>query len=125
MRIDVVLLSLALAFSAPAVACGFCIEDRVAAVYDQATIEKAIKERRHVAFFEFEGGAKQRAIVNALEGAGAARGTAKVSDPDHACSVVYDPRRTDLGRMIAAAGRAGIALKALRVIDERGKLREP
>ena len=119
--------SLAAAWSVPAAACGFCAEDRVAAVYDAATVERAVRGKRHVAFFEMESAAKieRRTLSAALEGAGAVRGSTRLSLPDRACSIVYDPRRTDLRRLVSAAGGAGVALTPLRIIDEGGKLREP
>jgi len=125
--IAAVLAALAVSWTVPAVACGFCAEDRVAAVYDSATVEKAVREKRHVAFFEMDSPAKieRRTLSAALEGAGAVRGSTRLSLTDRACSIVYDPRRTDLRRLVIAAGAAGVSLTPLRIIDEGGKLREP
>ena len=126
------LATIAMSCAAPAAACGFCIEDRVAAVYDQAAVEKAVREKRYVAFFGIEGEApamSPRAVATALEGAGAVRGTAKVSLADHACAVAYDPRRTTVRKIAEAAGKSlaaqGVSFTALRVIDASGKLTEP
>ena len=38
-----------------AIACGHCIEDKVAAVYDHAIVAKAVHEKHVVAFFGIEG----------------------------------------------------------------------
>jgi len=38
-----------------AIACGHCIEDKVAAVYDHAVVVKAVHEKHVVAFFGIEG----------------------------------------------------------------------
>ena len=38
-----------------AIACGHCIEDKVAAVYDHAIVVKAVHEKHVVAFFGIEG----------------------------------------------------------------------
>ena len=38
-----------------AIACGHCIEDKVAAVYDHAIVVKAVQEKHVVAFFGIEG----------------------------------------------------------------------
>ena len=132
MRTRTAALALALFLPLAAGACGFCIEDRVAAVYDQATVEKAMKEKRHVAFFGLEGESASltaRTVTAAFEAGGAQRGATRVSLADHACAVVYDPRQTSLERVAASAGRAlgtrGVTLTALRVIDEGGKLKDP
>ena len=115
-------------------ACGFCIEDRVAAVYDHDVVEGAIAQRRHVAFFALEGPlpaneASRRAIVTALESAGALPGTARVALENAACSVAYDPRRTSLAAFVKRANKPlaarGLALATLRMIDEGGILKEP
>ena len=118
----------------PAAACGFCIEDRVAAVYDQTLIESTLAQGRHVAFFALEGTVKadeatRRAIVTALESAGALPGTARVALENAACSVAYDPRRTSLAAFVKRANKPlaarGLALATLRMIDEGGILKEP
>lgn len=124
----------ALAWAAPAAACGFCIEDRVAAVYDQAMVDHARAGNQSVAFFSIDGteslDEKTRlAIVAALEKAGAVRGSVKVAPEQLACVLAYDPQRVAIDKVSAIAGRAlaarGISLKALRVIGADGRLREP
>jgi hypothetical protein len=122
------------AAAAPAVACGFCIEDRVAAIYDQALVDSALAQHRHVAFFALEGAAKpdqatRRAVLAALNASGAVRGSARLSLENAACSIAYDPAQTDLARIASAAGGVlasrGLVLIPLRIIDEGGRLREP
>ena len=116
-----------------AVACGFCIEDKVAAVYDSAIVERAVADHRHVAFFAIEGDpqvdtATRRAVTSALESAGGVRGTARVALQNGACSIAFDPKRTDIKRLAAFADRAlashKLSLTAVRVIDDGGKLKE-
>ena len=122
------------AVAIPAAACGFCIEDRVAAVYDAATIEGAVAKHRHVAFLAADGESgldakAQRALVKALEGAGAVKGTTRIAADNAACAVVFDPKRTTLAQLVAAGGKALAPshrkVSALRIIDDDGKLREP
>ena len=116
-----------------AVACGFCIEDKVAAVYDSAVVERAVADHRHVAFFAIEGDAQvdaatRRAVSSALESAGGVRGTARVALQNGACSIAFDPKRTDVQRIAASADRSlsarKLSLTALRIIDDGGKLKE-
>jgi hypothetical protein len=118
----------------PAAACGFCVEDRVAAVYDRALVDKSLVQHRYVAFFSIEGAvnldeATRLAVLAALNASGAVRGTARVSLESAAASVAYDPARGDLSRITAAASRLlasrGLALVALRIIDASGELKEP
>ena len=115
------------------IACGFCIEDRVAAVYDHAVVKAALAERRHVAFLALEGPiagneALRRAVVAALESAGAVPGTARVASENAACSAAYDPKRTSLAALVKRANRPlaaqGLKLVVLRMIDAGGILKE-
>src|SRR5689334_12175138 len=79
--------------------CGYCVEDRVAAVYDQEVIEASARAHRTVAFFAIEGDVRddaesRRAVAAALRGAGAAAGTPRVVLANAAASMAYDPART-------------------------------
>ena len=124
-----------LATAAPlAMACGYCIEDRVAAVYDHRVVEAAVAGHRHVAFLAIEGAvvqgeASRRVVAAALESAGTTPGTARVALDNGACSVAFDPARTSLAALVERGNRAlrgkGMTLAALRVIDDGGKLKEP
>jgi hypothetical protein len=129
------LLAAALALAAsPASACGYCVEDRVAAVYDHEVVEAAKARKGAVAFFAVEGGpsagaAARRALVAALESAGGIKGSARVALENAACSVAYDPARVSPAQIAARAGKPlaakGIALTALRVTGGDGELRQP
>jgi len=118
----------------PALACGVCVEDRVAAVFDNTVVDQSIGARRHVAFFGVEGSLpataeSRRALLAALYASGAARGSARVSLESASVSAAFDPARTTLSRLREDAAKRlapkGLGLTALRVIDEGGVLREP
>ena len=120
--------------SAAAFACGYCIEDRVAAVYDQKVVDASSRGHRTVGFFSIEGDVRddastKEAVAAALKAAGAAAGSPRIALANSACSMAYDPARTSLAKVVAAANRPlasrGLALAPLRVIDAGGKLREP
>jgi hypothetical protein len=105
-------------------ACGYCIEDREAAVYDHAVIEAALAHNQRVVFFAIEGELKsgdaaRRALVAALESGGGEKRTARVSLPSASCSVAYDPAKVSLAKLEARANRAlaprGLALAPLRM----------
>jgi hypothetical protein len=126
-------LALALATALPAGACGVCIEDRVAAVYDQPTVDRAVARRLQVAFFSLYGSLEatpetRRAVIAALERPGI-RGTVHVSLESATASVVFDPKRATVASIAATGDRAlaskALTLEALRVIGTDGKLREP
>ena len=127
------MLAFGLACSASwASACGYCIEDRVAAVYDHQMVEGAVEAApRRIPLIE--GGVAdevtRRAVIGALEATGASKRTARVALPPAACSVAFDPARISLEGLVSRANRRlapkHIILAALRVVDGGGKLREP
>ena len=49
------LASLLLVSTSSVIACGHCIEDKVASVYDHTVVSKAVSEKHIVAFFGIEG----------------------------------------------------------------------
>ena len=115
-------------------ACGICVEDRVAAVFDNAVVDQAIGAHRHVAFYGVEGSLpatkeSRRALLEALYASGAAKGSARVSLESASVSAAFDPARTSVARLGDDAGRRlagkGLALTPLRVIDAGGVLKEP
>jgi hypothetical protein len=128
-------LLLVLAFASRAVfACGICVEDRVAAVFDNAIVEQAVGARRHVAFFGIEGALpataeSRRAILEALYASGGVKGSARVSLESASCSVAFDPRKTSLAALRDGMARRlaarELTLATLRTIDAGGVLREP
>ena len=118
----------------PAAACGFCVEDRVAAVYDQGAVDAARAGHRAVAFLGLDGEpaateTTRRALFAALEASGAIRGSTRVALENGACAFAYDPARTELPALVAGANRRlrdrHLALSVLRWIDANGTLREP
>jgi hypothetical protein len=117
-----------------AFACGICIEDRVAAVFDPAQVAGAVAKHRHVAYFGVEGelpatAAARRAVQEALYAGGGVRGTARVSLESASAAVEFDPARTTLDRVGARAGQRlaakGLSLTPFRFVDEAGVLKEP
>jgi hypothetical protein len=126
-------LAAALAASFAAVACGVCIEDRVAAVYEQGGIDRAIGHGQQVAFYSIDGAlpatdAARKAVAAAVEREGV-HGSARVSTESATVSVAFDPKRTSLARVQERAthdlASHGLTLAALRVIGKDGVLREP
>ncbi len=118
---------LLLAPAAAAVACGYCVEDKVAAAYDHSVIVRALDRKHEVAFFAIEGALAadsqlSREIRNALESTrGVDRGTARVSLPAGSLSFAYDPTRRKLGPIVRRLEKTlapkGLSASLLRVIN--------
>lgn len=112
-----------LAGAGTANACGVCVEDRVAAVYDHAVVEGAYRRGHAVAFLGVEGGraldaGQARAVRAALAGvAGVERASIRVSPEGASCSAAYDPGRATPEALAARAGRRlasqGLTLRPL------------
>jgi hypothetical protein len=129
------LAALACACAAQSVlACGICVEDRVAAVFDSAVVEQALGARQHVAFYGVEGSLpatreSANMLLGALYASGVAKGSVRVSLESASVSAAFDPSRTSVTRLREDAGRRlarkGLALTPLRIIDEGGVLKEP
>jgi hypothetical protein len=111
-----------------ALACGYCVEDRVAAAYDHALIVRALERKHGVAFLAIEGPLAasvelQSAITGMIEATrGVDRGTARVSLASASLSFAYDPARPGLGPIMRALENKlvakGLRLSMLRVINE-------
>jgi len=121
-------LAVLLALSQSALACGYCVEDKMAAVYDHATITRALAQKHQVAFFHVDGtlapGAETKRALEALANAanGVDRGTARASLESAALSVAFDPQRTTIASLQAVLERKLAAKKnslmLLQVMDQ-------
>jgi hypothetical protein len=91
--------SLALIAATAALACGHCVEDRIAAVYDHAMISQAAASKLRVAYFSWDGPVPRNEMVRAkiaaaVQGAqGVQMGGVRVSMEPAAIAVVFDPVR--------------------------------
>ena len=106
-----------LALSQQAFACGICVEDKMAAVYDHATVTRALAQKHQVAFFHIDGallpGAATRRELEALSNgaSGVDKGTARASVESASLSVAFDPQRTTVASLQAALERRLAARK--------------
>ena len=88
-------------------ACGACVEDRVAAVYDHAVVEGAARRGHAVAFLALEAApdldeARVRAVRAALAATkGVERATVRISPEAASCSVAFDPARASRETLVA------------------------
>jgi len=118
---------LGIALAAPVLACGHCVEDKIAAAYDHAVVVQALERKHAVAYFALEGtmppGAatrrKLRALAESL--AGVERGTVRVSSESASLSFAFDPVRHPHGPLAQALDRklaaSGLRAFPLRVVD--------
>jgi hypothetical protein len=113
-----------------ALACGYCVEDKMAAVYDHAIVVRALERRHEVAFLAIEGPLPadgRRSIESAIDAIrGVDRGTVRVSLDAASLSFAYDPRRPGLGPALRAIENTlaakGLSFSILRVIDDAQRL---
>ncbi len=113
-------------FTGAALACGVCVEDKMAAVYDHVVVTRALNQKHYVAFFHVEGAlvageATKQALVKIADSA-ADKGSARVSVESASLSVAYDPRHTtvvalqnDLERRLAAKK---LTLMLMQVVEK-------
>jgi copper chaperone CopZ len=105
-------------------ACGYCIEDKIAATYDHAVIVGAADRRHQVVFLSLGDGptkGRERAVVRAVESApGVDAGTVRVSLENGAISFAFDPSRTSLNSIVGSVRRKlagkGSGVSVLRVL---------
>ena len=80
-------------------ACGYCVEDKIAAVYDYAALTQAHAKKQTVVYFAIDGTIRDSApglqkIVHSVRGV--EKGSARISVEAGALAVSFDPRRTSL-----------------------------
>lgn len=85
-----------------ALACGHCVEDKIAAVYDHAIVIAATAEKHQVVFFAIDGPAPSDAGTRAAiqrvitKSRGIDPGSARISFDSASLSIAFDPRRVRL-----------------------------
>lgn len=114
-----------LAAATQAQACGYCMEDKIAATYDHAMVTQALARKHQVAFFHVEGAAPSRALLErAAYAAGVDKGSVRVAADRLTLSFAFDPARATLGaihaRMEQALGAHPLSLMPFEVIDQPG-----
>ena len=108
-RMRGLLLGALLAFATSAFACGYCVEDKIAAVYDHAALTQAHGKKQVVVYFAIDGGIRDsasslKAIAERTHGV--EKGSARVSVEAQALAVTFDPRRTSLPLVEKELGKA-------------------
>ena len=116
-----------------AIACGFCIEDKIAAVYDHAVATRSIAQKHQVLFFAVDGtippGEGSRRMLEAIIESviGVDKGSARVSVESGSLSAAFDPARAPFAVMERALSRKlaarGLSVGILRVMDKPAELK--
>jgi len=124
---------LAAGFAATAWACGYCIEDKIAAVYDYEVVTRAFAQKHQVVFFAVDGqmapgDASRRALQAIAESAaGVDKGSARVSIEPASLSVAFNPARAPFAAMERSLSRKlaarGLSVAILRVMDQPAELK--
>jgi hypothetical protein len=115
--------------ASPAFGCGYCIEDKVAAVYDHGVITAALDRHHQMAFFAIEGtlptrGESRRIFAKALLAAkGIDASSLRVSMDSASLSLSYDDKRISSDRIMRILNRKlaarGLSVSLLEVKDQR------
>lgn len=116
-----------------AVACGYCVEDKIATVYDHAIVTQALGRKHHVAFFAIDGSlapgvGTRRALEALAESAhGVDKGSVRVSVESASLSVAFDPQRVPLATVQKALEQKlaakKLSLLPLRVMNQPAQMK--
>jgi hypothetical protein len=114
-------------------ACGYCVEDKIAATYDHALVSRALGQKHHVVFFHIEGtlvaGENTRRALEAIaeSAPGVDKGSARVSVETTTLSLAFDPQRTPLVAVQKALEKRfaarRLSLLPLRVMERPAELK--
>ncbi|HET8730008.1 MAG TPA: hypothetical protein VFM34_02730 [Moraxellaceae bacterium] len=126
-------LLLALGLGSDALACGYCIEDKIAAVYDHAQVQTALAAGRFVAYVAVQtqgtdAEATRTALTRALAATPAVQAGSLRFDPEAAAAAfVFDPDVTALTTLLDTLNQSltaqQIRLGLMRLIDAPGQMK--
>lgn len=128
--VGLVALVLSATFPVVGVACGVCVEDKVAATYDHAVVMRAGALRHLVVFGEIDGAVDVKAVLAAIPAAakrvqGIDRGTVRTSASPSAFSFSLDPAAQSPDSAVAELQKRlrtqGVRLSVLRVMSSETK----
>ena len=92
-------------------ACGHCVEDRIASVYDHALVQRTLASKHRIAYFAWDGplarnpATLRQLLVGVEAAAGVDKGSARVSVAPEAIAVTFDPQHSDAASIEAALRR--------------------
>ena len=95
-----------------AIACGYCVEDRIAAVYDHALLQRTLASKHQMTFFAWDGpitrseAMRQKMLALGEATAGVDKGSTRVSMEPAALAVAFDPQRSSIQGVQAGLQKA-------------------
>ena len=104
-----------------AMACGYCVEDRIAAVYDHALLQRTQALKHEIIFFAWDGplarseASKQQMVVLGDTVPGIDKGSTRVSMEPAAMAVAFDPQRSS-AQAVEAALQKKLGLMKLSIV---------
>ena len=111
--------------SAAALACGACVEDKVAATYDHAVMTRALASGDLVVFCEVDGRFDSPRLAQAMRRVhGVRRESVRVSAEPAALSFAVDPKLQSAQAAVSAAQRtlpAGSRLTVVRLVPAEAR----
>jgi len=129
---SLVCVALLSAAASTAYACGVCVEDKVAAVYDHAAVTRALEAKSTVVFFAINGAippgaaALRKITALAASATGVDKDSVRISREAASLAITFDPRRGNLAQVQESLDRRlaamGLSLLAMRVMDSPGDL---
>ena len=128
--VGLVVLVLSATFAAASLACGVCVEDKVAATYDHAVVMRAGALRHLVVYGEIDGAVNVKTVIAGIPAAakrvqGIDRGTVRTSASPSAFSFALDPAAQSPESAVAELQKRlrmhGVRLSVLRVMSSEAK----
>jgi hypothetical protein len=106
-----------------AAACGYCVEDKIAATYDHAVVTRALQRGQHLAFFHVDGPeprpeATRRALEHAASMPGVDKASVRISADLLTLSLAFDPRHVPLAAIVERLDRR-LSARKLSVLPLR------
>ena len=103
-------------YGSTTLACGHCVEDRIAAVYDHGLLQQTVARRQQIAYFALEGRLQRddalrhriKTLVDTTPGVNP--GSTRVSLEPGALAIAFDPQR------VSAEGMESLLQKKLRAM---------
>jgi hypothetical protein len=126
----IVSVGLAAALSSSALACGVCIEDKIAATYDHAVVMRAAARHQLLVFGEIEGAADMKATTDTIlrtapQVSGVDRKSVRISVSPAAFSFALAPQTQPPAAAVAELQKRlrieGVKLSVLRVMRGKAK----
>jgi len=127
--VKIILAAMLLVLCGEAAACGYCVEDKIAATYDHAVVTRALAQGHQVVFFHVDGApVTRRSLEEAVSAVpGIDKGSVRISPDLLTVSISFDPRRVSLVELNTRLDRSLSARKAsllpLRIMERPADLK--